>query len=479
MEYQGEQRIRVDFSYDENIIARIKEIPGRRFSGSDKCWHLPYTKTAFQALHRQFSRMEIRDEALFLTVKDGNWIEKTPEASSNANGSASESCAGMRPLEWVYQNTGLVIDEVDHDLFRIYIPRAREDWRARVKQLQAKWQPKGKFWELKTKGRSKQFIRTFVLEGKMGKDNFLSSEPEVSSRKATPSSGIKPTKRPVLNETQRRAVNQVENEISLRGLSHHTLKTYKSWFTKFLLFHPRIPPEKLGREEIEAFLLDLIRNKGLHESSQNQAINSIKFYFENILKRPRETYYVSRPKKPLQYPSVLTEEEVAAILNVLDNLKHRCILFAIYSAGLRLSEVISLRKEDIWEHQNCIHICRGKGKKDRFTLLAPKFLKLLKEYYRQYQPEFWVFEGMHGGPYSARSVQSIFKKALKMSGVRRHASVHTLRHSFATHLIQRGVDTRYVQELLGHASIKTTQIYTHLTDLERQKLQSPLENLDV
>ncbi len=479
MEYQGEQRIRVDFSYDENIIAQIKEIPGRRFSGSEKCWHLPYTKTAFQALHGRFDRVEIRDEALFFTVQEGNWIGKTSEVSSTVNGSASKSSTAIRPLEWVYQNTGLVIDEVDHDFYRIYIPRAREDWRARVKQLQAKWQPKGKFWELETKGRSKKFIRTFVLEGKVGEGNLLPPEQRASTRKATPSSGIKSAKRPVLNEVQRRAVGQLENKIILLRYSHETLKNYKSWFIQFLLYYPDRKPEQLGREEIEAYLLFLIRKKQLSESSQNQAINAIKFYYEKVLGRNRETFYVTRPKKPKKYPNVLSEEEVSIILTALDNLKHQCILMAIYSAGLRLSEVVNLRKEDILVHQGYIHIRNAKGKKDRYTLLSPKFYDLLQRYYRKYRPEFWVFEGQYGGPYSKRSVQAVFKQALKRSRIKRNATVHTLRHSFATHLIQRGVDSMYIQDLLGHSSIKTTEIYTHLTKTDKRNLQSPLDNLDI
>ena len=271
----------------------------------------------------------------------------------------------------------------------------------------------------------------------------------------------------------------MEDKLTLKQYSYSTLKTYKSWFKSFLLFYNDLDPEEITAEQIREYVLHRVKGDGISESSQNQLINAIKFYYEKVLGKDRKIYDIPRPKKPKKYPKILSEEEVARLINVVSNIKHRCILLLIYSAGLRLSEAINLKKSDIMEDMNCIFIEGAKGKKDRYTLLSPKFLKVLNEYYERYQPEYWVFEGLHGGQYSVRSVQALFKRALLRSRIKREATVHTLRHSFATHLIMRGVDSMYVKDLLGHNSIKTTEIYTHLSRLELRKLQSPLDHLDI
>jgi integrase/recombinase XerD len=170
---------------------------------------------------------------------------------------------------------------------------------------------------------------------------------------------------------------------------------------------------------------------------------------------------------------------VIRLLKATENIKHKCILLTIYSAGLRLSELIKLRKQDLLLDQKMIAIKGGKGKKDRFTLLSDKLLSHLTIYYEHYKPTYWLFEGQEGGQYSNRSVQQILRKAVEISGVNPLATVHTLRHSFATHLIHKGVSLRHIQELLGHESSKTTEIYTHLTGDQLRVVKSPLEGLDI
>lgn len=185
-----------------------------------------------------------------------------------------------------------------------------------------------------------------------------------------------------------------------------------------------------------------------------------------------------RPKKARKLPHVLTEEEVSRLLQATENLKHRCILMLIYSAGLRLGELLQLRLADLQPDQQRLFVYGGKGKKDRCTLLSPKVWERLQHYIEIYKPIEWVFEGQNGGPYSARSVQSIFSRAKEKSGINPYATVHTLRHSFATHLLEKGTDLRYIQELLGHESSKTTELYTHITHTGWAKVKSPIEDLD-
>lgn len=176
---------------------------------------------------------------------------------------------------------------------------------------------------------------------------------------------------------------------------------------------------------------------------------------------------------------ILSEKEVGDILKAAENLKHRCILMLIYAAGLRLGEVVNLKIRDIDSDRMQLFVKAGKGKKDRHTLLSKKVLLNLRMYYKQYSPKDWLFEGADGGPYGKRSVQHIFRRACQKAGIRKHATVHTLRHSFATHLLEKGISLRYIQALLGHQSSKTTEIYTHLTNKGFGKLTSPLDDLDI
>ena len=193
----------------------------------------------------------------------------------------------------------------------------------------------------------------------------------------------------------------------------------------------------------------------------------------------RTTGSIPRAKRPQKLPTVFSEEEIIALIGNIENLKHKSVLYLIYSAGLRISESVNMKIADIDSKRNIIVVRGGKGKKDRTTLLSKKLLHMLREYYRQYRPKEYLFEGQSGGKYSIKSIQKTFNAALKKSGIRKKATVHSLRHSFATHLLERGTDLRYIQELLGHNSSKTTEIYTHITSKGMDKIISPLDNLEV
>ena len=270
----------------------------------------------------------------------------------------------------------------------------------------------------------------------------------------------------------------LEERLLLRRYSPRTIKSYKSAFGGFLSFYPQKHPKDIDKKEVEAYLIHCIRKLKLSESSQNLIINAIKFYYEQVMGLPKAYYNIDRPIKPRKLPEVLSEEDVLSILKASPNLKHKAILLLIYSAGLRLNEVINLKVKDIDSKRMQIFVKAAKGKKDRYTVLSTKVLLTLREYYRAFMPDDWLFEGRTGGQYSAGSVQKIFKKALMLSGVNAYATVHTLRHSFATHLLERGLSLRYIQSMLGHSSSKTTEIYTHITIQGKNQIRSPLDNLD-
>jgi len=259
--------------------------------------------------------------------------------------------------------------------------------------------------------------------------------------------------------------------------SQNTIKTYMSYMRAFVEEFDGRNLESVTTREINSYILKLIRTRGISSSQQNQRISAIKFYYEQVLGRKKAYYHLSRPKKEKGLPKVLTVEEVEQILKHCKNLKHKCILMTIYSGGLRRSELINLKLSDVDSKQMLIRISNSKGNKDRHTLLSQKLLLLLRDYYRFYKPAYWLFEGQGGGQYSATSIENIFRKALKQANMTKHATPHTLRHSFATHLLEQGISLRYIQEILGHSSSKTTEIYTHVRSEHLTKILNPLDKL--
>ncbi|WP_442264535.1 site-specific tyrosine recombinase/integron integrase [Tenacibaculum sp. ZS6-P6] len=257
--------------------------------------------------------------------------------------------------------------------------------------------------------------------------------------------------------------------------STNTIKVYTSSLKKFIDFLDKKPIESATEEDIRNFQDYLIQRKKVSISTQNQAINAIKFYFEKVLQRDRKTYYIERPKKPKQLPKVLSEQQIFKILKHSKNLKHKFILALLYSSGLRISELLALRKEDILYDKNLIFVRSGKGNKDRTTIFAEHMKKLHNLYINEYKPNYWLIEGFNRKQYSSSSVAKILKRAALKAGISQNVTPHMLRHSFATHMLEQGIDLRYIQNILGHGSSKTTEIYTRVTSKSLAKIKSPLD----
>ena len=275
------------------------------------------------------------------------------------------------------------------------------------------------------------------------------------------------------------AVTALEQMLMLKRYSRRTIKSYKNSLRQFIMHYNDTKPSQITRKQINAYIMQLIRDKHITESYQNQIACAIKIFYCEVLDQAEKVEGLVQAKRPQKIPQVLTEEEVTRLLRSVDNLKHRCILMMIYSAGLRLGELTKLRLTDIQMNEHRIFIRDGKGKKDRCTILAGKTEAIIRTYMELYKPVHWFVEGADGGPYSDRSVQAIFTAAKERSRINPLATVHTLRHSFATHLLEKGVDLRYIQDLLGHESSKTTEIYTHITKKSWDRIKSPLDDLEI
>jgi len=281
--------------------------------------------------------------------------------------------------------------------------------------------------------------------------------------------------KPTQNRTQ--IMEKVKKELKLRGYSQKTRKAYLHQIRRYTRYFTK-DPKDLDEEHIKDYILHLIDKEKVSRSYHNQAASAIKFLYDRVLNMRRTVDGLPRPRKEKKLPVVLSHEDVVRVFESVENIKHKAILMLIYSAGLRVSEVVKLKVRDIDAERKLIHVKGAKGMKDRYTILSDVALETLDIYLKSYKPQKWLFAGTKKTRHlSTGSVQKIFDSAVKSAGITKDVSVHTLRHSFATHLLESGVDLRYIQELLGHKSSKTTEIYTHVSTRDLGKIRSPLDNL--
>jgi len=269
---------------------------------------------------------------------------------------------------------------------------------------------------------------------------------------------------------------KLEEELRSRKYSPQTQNAY-IYFNRLLCRTLQKPPEKICPADVTQFLAIIEKDRDYSAASLNLAISAIKFFFRYIFKNNivREQ---KRPHHSKSLPVVLSTKEIIRILNVENNPKHRLLLMLVYSSGLRVSEVVLLKKEHIDLSRRVIYVSLGKGRKDRYTMLSEKTAQYIKDYYEYFNIEKWIFPGQPADRHlSIRSAQHIFDKAVRRCGITKKISIHCLRHTFATHLLENGTDIRYIQMLLGHSSIRTTERYTHVAKRNVLNIKSPLDDI--
>ena len=557
--HHSENRIRVDFPYNAEIVAKLRQIPDIRWSKTLGAWHIPYTKEAFERLKALYPDMEHLNTSTELDAEQSNDRGKlnnaTPEADIRIsklvlkkqieskdhvndvktpiittkraeinisittkrifvqlpkNETDTQFLTSFRYVHWdknnrqwiipnygknpellksYFQNRTVVITEqsdqkinetkttlaeadkvkvlnIQNRILRIYFTYNRTLIEEIKKIALSRWNSAGNCWTIPYNEQNAEKTHELAQAYGLKWDYQIISKTEGTPRQPKHAGYI------------RCPASYTEKLKELR-YSINTQNVYTDLFEEFINYYPEKQAEEITEEEIISFLRYLVNERKISTSYQNQSINAIKFYYERVLGGKRKIYLIERPRKENYLPEVLSEEEVAAILKTITNIKHKALIMTIYSGGLRISELINLRIKDIDSNRMQIRIEQSKGKKDRYTLLSKKTLLTLRKYFAEYKPKEWLFEGENGGQYADSSIYSIFKKALVAAKITKKVTIHSLRHSFATHLLENGTDLRYIQNLLGHSSSKTTEIYTHITNKGFDQIKNPLDKLDI
>lgn len=340
-----------------------------------------------------------------------------------------------------------------------------------------KWSNTQKCWHIQNSADNlKEIYRLFKGIAIINGDEFF--------KKQTPQKPIvKTNPKPetvnhyILSDEAKTKILKYKQWLKSRRYADNTISTYTDALTTFLRFYNLKPIDKITNDDVIKFNNEYILKNNFSASFQNQVVNSIKLFFSKIQNTSINIENIHRPKRAYTLPMVLSLDEVEKIINSIENIKHKAMLAMIYSVGLRRGELLNMKIKDVDSKRMLIHIHSAKGNKDRIVPLSDTTLKLLRDYYQKYKPKDFLFEGQFGDKYSEKSLQEVFIKAKTIAGIKKNATLHTLRHSYATHLLEGGVNLRYIQEILGHKSAKTTQIYTHVSSESLSKVISPIEKM--
>ncbi|WP_300672848.1 tyrosine-type recombinase/integrase [Soonwooa sp.] len=281
-----------------------------------------------------------------------------------------------------------------------------------------------------------------------------------------------------IDPVNREELFKLQDLLTLKSFTESTIRTYSGEFSQLLNVLGDYPVQNLTEEKIRSYFLYCHKELTLSENQIHSRMNAIKFYFEKVLGRTKFFVDIPRPKKASILPKALNEKDIQKLFDVTSNIKHLLILKLCYGTGLRVSEIINLKVEDVDGVKLKVFIQRSKGKKDRYVNLPESILGELREYYKAFRPKYYLFEGESGGQYSKRSAQAVFKQAMAKAKITKKVGIHSLRHSYATHLLEYGTDISLIQKLLGHNSIKTTLIYTEVTDKNISNVVSPLDRMN-
>ena len=520
--HRDRSRIAIIFKFDRNLVNIAKGIAGIAYSGSNKFWYADDAEENLRLIlqsFRDFAEIDIsgllsnnkaddpqeninNDHPVIekSNIAKANLSEKTkkveiaeipdddpelPKTIRNAipgrnsiKNQISIPSTGKIPTSPKYAPVEFRIDDKDGRLSVRFTGYYNKEWIDELKSY-------GKIYYDKTH-------REFLLRwSKMNVDSlsdyFSSRDVEVIVIRQQLAEKVREKRKNSGDEIRSRELSNAGNdglELHRRYLeenrySYRTIETYVTLLELFFKFYNDKDPFDISQNEVSDFMNDFIIRNGFSGSYQNQMISTIKLFYEVSGKGRIIPQILERPRRGRSLPKVFSKEEISRILNSTRNNKHKLLLWIIYSCGLRRSEVTNILLTDIDRTRNILHIREGKGGVDRIVPVSDKVWQKLDEYVEGYKPRRYLFEGQTGGRYSSESVYNVFKQALQKAGIKKEVGVHSLRHSYATHLHENGLDIRFIQELLGHKSTRTTEIYTHVSRRNLVAVRSPIDDLDL
>jgi len=502
VEKEHDYRVKVFIPrHRKDWIEKIKSLPNRAWNQEKSYWSIPKTMNVLTAIQQLFgtdlkipegiewnaSKTEqfSTEQAFFDTIfKQVNTEDIAKNASNNfsiqipTEVNIKEIQSNGYVQKVVFGNK-IVLSAINEKWIAAFVPGDKKGWVEVVKNISGRrWNVESRCWCLPYVKQTIQLLDKYI--GKQYLNYIFEICSDIPIEWINPKPIIKKEeKQQQLNEMQQKAITALEEKLMLEGKGNKTIKSYKYQFKFFLLFYRNEKPSAISSEQITKYVISRKYHDGFSDSSIDQLISALNAFYVRLLKQEDKTAQLQRPSKKKKYPNVLSEEEIERLLKSCVNLKHKCLLILIYSAGLRKGEVLNLKVNNLNFSRKSILVVKGKGGNDRYVMFSETAMRYLKEYLQMYRPVHWLFEGQTGGRYSPTSLQIIFDKARKKSGVNPNITIHGLRHSFATHLVEKSVPLHVVQDMLGHASIKTTEIYLHISNKYRKELKSPLDSMDI
>jgi integrase/recombinase XerD len=470
IEHKGNKRLLVQFHYDAELLSILRKIDSTTWSKTHKSWHVADNPENLKALSDLFKGIAFVDTSLVPGEKQlfaGKEIEELiPKSETYSKG-------------W-----NIISIEVTEKKIILRMPKNDADIRFVNTLKYSRWNQTTFRWEIPNYKDNLELLKQHFGD-RLNEIKFMQI-PETSVNNSPLSAGnLQPAKNymetPVKKETSeevRLQILELRKWMEHKRYSSSTISTYTEALQIFLTFIQPKKADEVEPADMVTFVNEYVIANNLSYSYQNQFINGAKLFFREVIKSTLDVEKFERPRRQHKLPNVLSKDEIAAILRAHTNMKHRTMLSLIYACGLRRSELINLKPTQIDSKRHLLIIVNAKGKKDRVVPISDKVIGMLQEYYKMYRPKVWLFEGQsQGEQYSEKSLQSVLKQALGKTGIKKPVSLHWLRHSYATHLMDSGTDTRYIQEILGHKSSKTTEIYTHVSTKSLQNIKSPFDDL--
>jgi integrase/recombinase XerD len=484
--------------WDESLVSIIRKINGNRYSKTYKYWYADDNEETLKQILQAFRDKADIDISALVYKPDRDEsehpeinieiVDPVPEINSvsqkpDNEDTETEMIPARSTIEKVMDRSrfGPVefrINEKDGRLAIRFTGNYDPEWIDEIRDYR-------KFYH--DKSLNEFLLPWSVMTGDSLSDYFSSRGVEVKIIKSVASESLKSIRRGLGDEIRGRELGEkayeglelMRKHLDEVRYSSRTNESYLALLNLFFKYFHEKEPLKITREEVSHFIHDFIITNGYSSSYQNQMISAIKTFYKISGRSRFELQLFERPRRSRALPKVFSKDEVKRILNATKNNKHKLLLWIIYSCGLRRSEIINIRLTDLDRDRGLLHIREGKGRVDRIVPVSMKVWEKLDEYIDGFDPKKYLFEGQSGDRYSAESVYRVFKQALQKAGIDKEVGVHSLRHSYATHLHESGLDIRYIQELLGHKSTRTTEIYTHVSRRNLVAVRSPIEDLDV